>query len=272
MHPVVEFSIGEWHAAISSYRLMLLVALVLTIAVTFLVAGHMGIRRTRLAVVLALAGAGAIAGARLLAVVTTRSDGQDLAERLRHLATGDFALYGGLIGGGLVGLAACKLIGLNPLRTADALAPAIGMGIVSMRVGCLLAGCCFGNPTNLPWGITYPNGSPAHLHQIVSGDSLFAALDGPQPVHPIPIYDMGAALVGALIAGFAIRRGWRKGTAMALFVVWYSAWRLLLRPLRADIGASIMPGWFWPAMFLGALLAAGLWLVIRRPTPVPAFS
>jgi phosphatidylglycerol:prolipoprotein diacylglycerol transferase len=130
-----------------------------------------------------------------------------------------------------------------------------------MRVGCLLSGCCFGNPTHLPWGITYPPGSTAHLHQILSGDSMFATIAGPSPVHPFPVYDMAAALTGALLAAFVIWRGWREGSGMAVFVLWYSTWRLLLSPLRADTGVSVLPGWFWPALFLATAVAALAWLL-----------
>lgn len=133
-----------------------------------------------------------------------------------------------------------------------------------MRVGCLLSGCCFGNPTDLPWGISYPPGSTAHVHQIFSGDSIFTSMSVPGPVHPFPLYDLAVALTGALLAAFVIRRGWREGSGLAVFVLWYSAWRLLLSPLRADTGVSLMPGWFWPMLFLAVAAVAASWLLRNR--------
>jgi phosphatidylglycerol:prolipoprotein diacylglycerol transferase len=39
------------------------------------------------------------------------------------------------------------------------------------RVGCLLNGCCFGGVCNLPWAITFPWNSPAHVHQVQAGQT-----------------------------------------------------------------------------------------------------
>jgi hypothetical protein len=39
-------------------------------------------------------------------------------------------------------------------KTADVLAPSIALGSVFGRIGCLLNGCCYGRPTDLPWAIT----------------------------------------------------------------------------------------------------------------------
>lgn len=266
MHPVIEFTIGEWQLSVSAYRLMLGAALVITVVIAMVVAKRVGIPSRKLGWVLAGSAVAAVAGARILAVVTTRSGGVDLADRLWRMSAGDFALFGGLIAGGLVGAILCRRVGLNPMRAADALAPAIGAGIFAMRIGCLLSGCCFGNPTHLPWGITYPKGSTAQVHQILSGDSIFTTFSGPQAVHPTPIYDMVAAGTGAVLAAVAIRRGWREGSAMAVFVLWYGIWRFALQPLRADTGATLMPEWFWPTLFLSVALTAGQWLLANRGT------
>ncbi len=43
-----------------------------------------------------------------------------------------------------------------PLWTnCDAFAPGIALGQAVGRVGCLLAGCCYGKPTDLPWAVTF---------------------------------------------------------------------------------------------------------------------
>jgi phosphatidylglycerol:prolipoprotein diacylglycerol transferase len=270
MNPVIEVSVAGWDLVISAYRLLLLVALVVTVVVGLFMAPRVGISRRTMAGVVSGAALGAVAGARIMAVVATQTTEGELWTRLFRLSAGDFALYGGLIGGGLAGWALSRLAGVRPWRAADALAPALGAGIVSMRIGCLLSGCCFGNPTHLPWGITYPTGSTPHLHQIYSGDSVFTSISDPVAVHPFPVYDMAAALTGALLAAFVIRRGWREGSGMAVFVLWYSTWRLLSYPLRADTGASLMPEWFWPTLFLAAAVAAGSWLLSGERTAAVA--
>src|SRR5680860_808544 len=45
-------------------------------------------------------------------------------------------------------------------RFADAAAPALAIGYAIGRLGCFLVGDDYGRPTDLPWGIAFPEGSP----------------------------------------------------------------------------------------------------------------
>jgi len=51
-------------------------------------------------------------------------------------------------------------------RYLDILAVALLLALALGRIGCFLNGCCFGKPTNLPWGIRFPYGSLAYLSQV----------------------------------------------------------------------------------------------------------
>jgi len=54
-----------------------------------------------------------------------------------------------------------------PVRRAlDILAVGLMLGLGFGRIGCLLNGCCFGRPTDLPWGIRFPYNSYAYISQI----------------------------------------------------------------------------------------------------------
>lgn len=60
---------------------------------------------------------------------------------------------------------------INLLTILDVFAPSLALGIAIGRIGCYLNGCCFGNPTDLPWGVVFPHGSSAgyiypgiHIH------------------------------------------------------------------------------------------------------------
>ena len=46
------------------------------------------------------------------------------------------------------------------LATADLIAPSMLLGLALGRVGCMLNGCCFGGPCDLPWKVTFPWNSP----------------------------------------------------------------------------------------------------------------
>ncbi len=87
---------------------------------------------------------------------------------------GGFTFYGGLIGGilAVLGWLAWKKY---PLRQAvDACAVAVPVGYMLGRVGCFLVGDDYGYPTDVPWAVAFPEGSPPT----------------DVPVHPTQIYEI----------------------------------------------------------------------------------
>ena len=72
--------------------------------------------------------------------------------------------------GGVVLAVAIILFYLNyhklPIRRyLDILAIGLMLALVFGRLGCFLNGCCYGKPTELPWGVRFPYGSFAYLSQ-----------------------------------------------------------------------------------------------------------
>jgi phosphatidylglycerol:prolipoprotein diacylglycerol transferase len=53
-------------------------------------------------------------------------------------------------------------------RYFDILAVGLMMGLAFGRIGCLLNGCCFGKPADLPWAVRFPYGSYVYVSQINS--------------------------------------------------------------------------------------------------------
>ena len=51
-------------------------------------------------------------------------------------------------------------------RYLDLMAIGLMMGLAFGRIGCFLNGCCFGTPTDLPWGVRFPYGSFVYITQI----------------------------------------------------------------------------------------------------------
>ncbi len=54
-------------------------------------------------------------------------------------------------------------------RVMDSLAIALPVGMAIQRVGCLMAGCCFGKPTGFEWGIHYSQGSMPFPPRFITG-------------------------------------------------------------------------------------------------------
>lgn len=108
-------------------------------------------------------------------------------EPLKVFALGD----GGLVFyGGLILAIACYAIygrwkGISVFALTDVMAPSVSLGHAFGRVGCLLAGCCYGAPTDHWWQVTFPQGAvapagvarvPTQLHEVGFNLALFALL------------------------------------------------------------------------------------------------
>lgn len=108
-----------------------------------------------------------------------------------NIAGGGLVVYGSIIGS-IVGCYFFFLRSKMPvLPTFDVLAGASLIGLALGRVGCLLNGCCFGGPCDAdsPLAITFPPGSPAHIHQIDHGEVFLQGLKvEPGPAH-VPIVE-----------------------------------------------------------------------------------
>src|SRR5262249_37181407 len=128
---------------------------------------------------------GALVGAKLMLVLIEWDQFRSNPRELLSLARAAGVFYGGLIVAVPLGLWLSRRSRLPMWTTADLVAPGIAMGHVIGRMGCLLAGCCYGKPTTLPWGITFTN----PVAKANAGTPLGISL------HPTQIYDALAELL-----------------------------------------------------------------------------
>lgn len=113
---------------------------------------------------------GGIVGARLLFVFQYwhRLRGPTWRETMGNLLSvdkGGLVVYGSLIGAGVAFLYFTWKHRLPALALADLIAPSLALGLALGRVGCLMNGCCFGGPCDLPWAVTFPESSPPYEEQ-----------------------------------------------------------------------------------------------------------
>lgn len=178
--------------------------------------------------------AGAVIGARLLFVVTNL-DQIDRFIDIFAFWKGGVVAYGGFLGGFVGTVAFCRIHRVELLRWVDCVAPALCLGLIVTRVGCLLAGCDFGQPWNGPLAIEFPAGSLAFQQQVAQG--LLAA-DAPHSlaVHPTQIYESIAGLA-LLVPVMAVRtRRQFAGQAFMAFVAGYAVLRSVIEVFRGDFG------------------------------------
>ncbi len=105
------------------------------------------------------------------------------------LSRGGMSWFGGFAGGLLTGLSYLRWRNLPIVAVLAAATPALAIGHAIGRVGCLLVGDDYGTPTDLPWGIAFPEGLPPTT----------------VPVHPTQIYE---ALALIPVAWLLLR--WRR--------------------------------------------------------------
>ncbi len=115
-----------------------------------------------------------LAGARLFFVVNewdqfTSPHWPTLLGNLLNITQGGLVVYGALIGGMLAAVIFCVRHALPILAISDLIAPSMALGLCIGRLGCLMNGCCFGDPCAWPWGVTFPAGSPPYEFQQSQG-------------------------------------------------------------------------------------------------------
>src|SRR4249919_2448653 len=193
MHPIL-FSIGNW--PVYSYGVLLALAYLSGLQLAVIRARRAGLDAARimdLGIYLIIA---ALVGAKLMLVVVDFSYYRANPKEILSLARAGGVFYGGLIAALVVGLLLVKRYKLPVWKTADLIAPGIALGHVIGRLGCLMAGCCYGRHTDLPWGITFT--SP------VAADNAGTPLG--TPLHPTQLYDAGAEMLILMVLLFLERR------------------------------------------------------------------
>ena len=202
---------------------------------------------------------GAFAGSALFSLLFL--DWTALPEHYRFGELLGRTVVGGIAGGFLGVEITKKLIGY-PHRTGDAFAVAIPLGHAVGRIGCLLGGCCFGTPSNLPWAITYPAGSVPHAFHVHWG-LLDASSLASLPVHPAPLYEIGFDLLLFAILWRMRNHFAERGMLFRLYLALYAGYRFLAEFIRGD---SLLPEiGLKPVQYL--LLTAAVyygWIVWRQ--------
>jgi phosphatidylglycerol---prolipoprotein diacylglyceryl transferase len=265
---VYPFIIHLGPLEITGYGLMLMVA--------FLMGGWLIARQLRennlredyAADMVAAAVVGGIIGAKLWYVALTRDPGA-------LFSRGGLVWYGGFIGGALgVILNGWRL--RVPLRwTMQLAAPALAAAYALGRVGCFLVNDDYGQPTNLPWGVKFPNGSPpstaANLHGF--GVTLPRGVDPSTviTVHPTQLYEVAAMLVAFAVLWVLRKKGRPVGWLFGVYLVFAGIERFLVEIVRAKDDRLLGP--FTIAQLASVILVAiGTLLMVRwhrGPSPLP---
>ena len=167
--------------------------------------------------------------------------------------------YGGL----LLALAAsawylnrAKLPGWN---VADLCAPGIALGQAIGRLGCFSAGCCYGKPTTLPWGISFTSR--------YAFDNVGVPLN--TPLHPTQLYESIGAMVLFLLLLWRLKHRRFMGQIILEYLILYASLRFVIEFFRDDDRGFVLHGLLSTSQFIGILTilgsAAVFYYMRRRP-------
>lgn len=171
--------------------------------------------------------------------------------------------YGGLIAAVVVCIYQLRKHRLPLWTSGDLFAPGIALGYMVGRLGCLLAGCCYGRPAEVAWAITFTD--PAAAANV--GTPLGV------PLHPTQIYESLAGLAILLVLLGTERRGRQfAGRTFWTFVLLYAVLRFGLEFFRGDprgeVFASLSTSQFISLVLFPLSLFMLWWL--GRPAAAPA--
>lgn len=145
----------------------------------------------------------------------------------------------------------------------DICAAPVMLGLAFGRVGCFLAGCCYGRPCAPSLGVVFPHNSLVYFDQLSRG-LLGSGAARPLPVYPAQLLESAAA---ALLAAALILRFPRRKISGELFLqmaLGYTALRCALEFLRGDNPPILGPLTF--SQLVGSLtfLASAITMAVRR--------
>jgi phosphatidylglycerol---prolipoprotein diacylglyceryl transferase len=251
------FSIGDF--PINTYGVLLALAFLSAILIAARLAARDQLPRERvydLGLWMLLA---AIVGSKFLMLFTEpeyRGDPLRLFS-LDFLRSGG-VFYGGFLGAVVVGYFLIRRYKLPWWKTADAFAPGIALGNAIGRQGCFAAGCCWGKPTTMPWGVEFTEAGNR-----VTGVPLGVHL------HPTQLYESFGALLVFLFLLWLHRRKRFSGQVILFYSVLYAVMRFTIEIFRDDprgdiAGLTTLTGLSTSQMLSLVVGTTGLILLIRR--------
>ncbi len=169
--------------------------------------------------------------------------------------------YGALLLGAAAVLWTARRRGLPLAGVADAGAPAVAVGYAVGRIGCFLVGDDYGRPTDLPWGVAFPEGLPgpttAGFLRAEYGVEL-AGVDASElvRVHPTQLYETFAGLLAAAVGVWLLRRRQAAGMVAVKVLALLAAERFAVEFLR------LKDDRFFGGFTLAQLLSLGLLVVL----------
>lgn len=240
------FSIGPF--TVYGYGLMIAIGILAAYVTAEYRAKKKGLDPDKIFYLVIWAVVGGFAGAKVLYFLTRLKDIMENPRVLLDLADG-FVVYGGIIGGIFSAMAYCKIKKMPFLKYFDLVMPSVALAQGFGRIGCFLAGCCYGRETDSALGIVFHNSSYA-----------------PNGVKLLPTQLISSGLDFLLCAVLILLDRKKKGDGQiaGAYLVLYSIGRFILEFYRGDLIRGNV-GALTTSQFIAIFVAlAGVILIAAR--------
>ena len=122
----------------------------------------------------------------------------------------------------------------------------VAASIAVGRLGCFVAGCCYGCETTVPWGVVFPQ-------------------HGSLPRHPTQLYEAAFHGLAAVSLNQLQQAGLFRGNLMKLYIIAYASYRFLTEFIRDEQPLWLsLTGYQWASLLLVVLFACLWWRNSRR--------
>lgn len=230
------FSIGP--ITIHGYGMMIAIGVLACIAVATYRAKRNGLQEEA---VLDIAIYGLLAGflgAKLLYVIVEFK--QFIKDPMSVLGSEGFVVYGGIILGVLAAITYCRIKKISFMEYFDLLMPSVSIAQGFGRIGCFLAGCCYGRETTSALGVVFPEGCMAPAGVKLLPTQLFSSA--------------GDFLIAGILIWFYKKRK-HTGDGGALYMLLYGIGRFCIEFLRSDERGGI--GSLSTSQFISIIIVIG---------------
>ncbi len=199
---------------------------------------------------------GAIIGGKLLFIIVSWPElGTTFAEKLTtiiHDIRYGFVFLGGLIVAVCGALWYMRRKQLPLLKTSDFLIVGVPLGHALGRIGCFLAGCCYGKPTTLPWGVRFTD-----PHALVAPELMNI------PLHPTQLYEAGLNFLLFLLLHYASQKPHKEGKILVLYVLCYAVMRFGIEFLRGDFRGGFLLGMSPSQVICLCIAGIAIWIWVK---------
>ena len=175
---------------------------------------------------------------------------QFITDPLSVLGSGGWVVYGGIICGFLGGYLYCRKKNLDFMKYFNVMIPCASLAQGFGRIGCFLAGCCYGKQTSAWYGVTFP------AQSLGPGEGI--------SVIPTQLISSAGDFLLMILLYLNLTKGKHPEYTGGYYLMGYSLGRFFIEFLRGDTARG-----FFGALSTSQVIAVftfllGAWLINRR--------